>query len=858
MFIDDLREHLLKSEFATNKTTVHGGFINNLICPECGKSDAYAYEKSPWSINCNRQNKCGARTKTATLFNLGTQVETKYPATKEDKHRPAMAFLESRGIPAEIIDKCGCEYHSSTRKGCGGGVMFPVGKDDTGNILYNGRLFNQPTGEGKTHNVGAVAGHPWQMPGMIYDPEKPTYVTEGIIDALSLIAMGFQAIAVLGAGYDPAKFNLAAFGNLVFAFDSDTAGGSFTKKWLKHYQGVPEEEGLPVVKVSAIMPVDGDWNDLLLRSASPEKAAEQFNKNLERYRLQARLALAETAGIYASIYVEGNNGFAPGLFAFQGQYFWSWVKQAPVEGAPPLVFTERASNFTVSVEHYQRSDADEELPVFLYRLKVIPQRGKPVYITASGNDLKSPDGLTGLFLRHGKTHWCGKQDAAKAFAKMIVESKAPVVRQAEFTGYDHKTGFYILKDFAIDKKGGKVPPGKNGFFSVGHGEYLRPALIETINPGACDVPMLYSLLLAAWGENAAVAVAFLAASLFVNQVKKITKFFPFLSMWGDPQVGKTRLMMILNAMQCLDEEGLPMSGSNTKKGELRTLAQVSGHMKALIEGNDRDKAKFDFESILPLYNYGNALQTRAQTTNDNRIHKLPFHATLAFVQNREPFTSRAAKERVISLKFSLEGLSESTKAAFDALVAIPIQELAGFYPAIMAGRSFFGANWKELFEKSKDDLKTDISDNRINENHALILAFHRLLCQHFKIEHDLLPFVASIGKAKMVSAQKRLETVADHFFNILQNLPDEIAGLDGLDNTTKNSFWEIKGKQLFINRAMAEKAIREAGFMLDYPERLGNSLQEHPAFVESKTHRFPGLKDKPVNGMIFNLDRLFE
>jgi hypothetical protein len=731
MFIDDLRKHLLKSEFATDKTTVRSGFINNLICPECGRSDAYTYEKLPWSIICNRQNKCGARTKTATLFNLGTQVETKYPATKEDKHRPAKAFLESRGIPVSIIEACGCEYHAHTRKGCGGGVMFPVGKDDTGGTLFNGRLFNPPTGEGKTHNVGAVAGHHWQMPGMTYDPEKPTYVTEGIIDALSLIAMGFQAIAVLGAGYDPARFNLAAFGNLAFAFDNDTAGGSFTKKWMKHYQSEPEEEGVPVVKVSAIMPVSGDWNDLLLNAGSPEKAAEQFNRNSKRYDLQARLALAETASSYATIYASGNNCFAPGLFPFKGQYYWSWVKAAKNEGEKPDVFVERASNFTVTVEHYQRSDADEELPVFLYRLKVIPKQGKPVVITANGNDLKSADGLTGLFLRHGKTHWRGNIEASKAFAEMIVESRAPIVRQAAFTGYDHKTGFYILTDFAIDKKGQKVLPGANGFFAVGQGEYLRPALIETINPGACDMKKLYSLLLAAWEENAAVAVAFLVASMFVNQVKKTTKFFPFLSMWGDPQVGKTRLMMILNAMQCLDEEGLPMSGSNTKKGELRALAQVSGHMKGLIEGNDKDKAKFDFESILPLYNYGNALQTRAQTTNDNRIHKLPFHGSLAFAQNKEPFTSRAAKERVISLKFSLEGLSKTTKEAFDALVAIPIQELAGFYPAVMAGRVFFGANWKEFFERSKDDLRADVADNRINENHALILAFHRLLCQHF-------------------------------------------------------------------------------------------------------------------------------
>ena len=99
--------------------------------------------------------------------------------------------------------------------------MFPLGADQDGKPLYNGRLFNPPPGEGKTHNKGAVAGHFWRMPGMDYDTDRPTYVTEGIIDALSLVAMGQQAIAVIGAGFDPARFDLSEFGELVFAFDRD-------------------------------------------------------------------------------------------------------------------------------------------------------------------------------------------------------------------------------------------------------------------------------------------------------------------------------------------------------------------------------------------------------------------------------------------------------------------------------------------------------------------------------------------------------------------------------------------------------------------------------------------------------------
>jgi len=866
MFNDDLRDRLLKSEYAGKKTRTHGGFINGLVCPECGKEEAWAYEKAPYTIICNHMNKCGARTKTIPLFNFAAKVEAKYSPTKEDPIRPARAYLESRGISLEVVEKCGCEYHGKTRNGCGGGVMFQVGTDEKGNKLYNGRLFNPPKGEDKSHNVGAVSGHLWRMPGMAYDPEKETYITEGIIDALSLLTMGLQAVAVLSSVYDPAKFDLSEFRNIVLAFDNDEAGAKATRRWFDHIKkqadGEEQDEGMRGFsqKVSAIMPINGDWNDLLCQSGTPEKAAEKFRESLDRFALQGRLALAESAKQYASVYVAGNDGFAPGLFAFHGQYYWSWVKAAKEEGLAPEIFTERASNFTVFVEHYQRSDADEELPVFLYRLKVMPKNGRPVYITANGNDLKSADGLTGFFLRHGKVLWCGKIDAAKAFAEMVVESKAPVVRQAERTGYDHKTGFYILKDFAIDKKGEKILPDKDGFYKAGAGEYLRPALIETLKPGTCDVAKVYQLLITAWGNNAAVALAFIVASLFVNQVKAVTKFFPFLSLYGDPQTGKSRLMMALNAMQCLDEEGLPMSGANTKKGELRTLAQVSGHTKALIEGNDREKAKFDFESILPLYNHGNPLQTRAQTTNDNRVHTLPFYAALAFVQNREPFTSRAAKERVISLKFSKTDLSESTRKAFEELAGISVQDLAGFYPAVMKGRGFFGTSWKDYFKTAKTDLKGDVPDSRINENHALLLAFHRLLCQHFGIDHDVTGHLASIGKAKMIAVQQRLETPADHFFNILQDMPDEIEGKGEYEGSTlyKKAFWEIKDDKLLLNRAGAEKAIREAGYFLDYPERLGASLQEHPAHIKSSVpHRFAGSKTA-VRAHEFDLARLFE
>ncbi|MCK5507408.1 MAG: toprim domain-containing protein [Desulfobacterales bacterium] len=852
MFIDDLRKQILGSEFANDNTYAHGDYISKLICPECGHPEAWAYAKKPFSIICNRQNECGARTKTIPLFNIYERIERKYQPTKKDPHRPARVYLESRGIPTAIINQIEFEYHPKTRKGCDGGVVFPVGKDDKGATLYNGRLFNPPQGEGKAHNKGQVSGHHWEMPDYDYDPEQPTYVTEGMLDALSFIAMGLQAIAILGAGYDPARFDLSKFGNLVFSFDHDSAGTKFTRKWLTHFQDMQTKKNCST-KVSAIMPTEGDWNDLLCNAGTTEKAKERFNKNRDRYQTQADLALAETAQIYAEIYAKDNKRVVPGLFPFEGCYYWSWIKDAEE------IKTMWVSNFTVSVKHFQRSDSDKELPVFQYRLKIMPKKGQPISATATGDNLKSPDGLTGFFLRHGKALWQGSTEAAKAFAEMIVNSKAPVVRQAEFMGFDHRSGFHVLKDIAISPMGKIIYPEKNGFFKLKHGEHLRPALIETIRPGKCDFLRIYRLLISTWGNNAATALSFLTASLFVNSIKPRTKFFPFLSMYGDPQTGKSRLLTTLNAMQCLDEEGIPMNKANTLKGELRALAQVSGHMKGFLESNKPEKHRFEFDTILSLYNHGNPLQVRAQTTNDNRLNKIPFHGTIAFVQNNEPFKTRAQKERVISLKFSTDDLNDHTKTAFDSLMTVPLSELAGFLPAVMEYRPFIEKSWEHRFKQARGDLKKAIPDNRINENHALILTFHRMLKERFNLGDDLQPFFEKIGKAKMESCKQRTQTPADFFFDALNELPDTIkgSGEHGEYTSPKSAFCEIIENNLFINRTRAEQAIRATGMILDYPERLGSSLQIHPAFLRSGVnHRFTGIKDKPVKAMVFDIMRM--
>ena len=124
---------------------------------------------------------------------------------------------------------------------------------ETAKRPLNGRLFAPPAGEGRTHNIGSTAGKFWQHPGLTYDQDRPTWITEGILDALSLIEIGHQAIAVLSAGQDPAKVDLSAFPKKAFAFDNDEAGHSACRTWKTAY---PDAEVI-------LCDQGHDWNDLL-------------------------------------------------------------------------------------------------------------------------------------------------------------------------------------------------------------------------------------------------------------------------------------------------------------------------------------------------------------------------------------------------------------------------------------------------------------------------------------------------------------------------------------------------------------------------------------------------------------------
>ena len=824
-------EQLKQTECWTQETIIGEKWVSKLICPACGRPEAYCDSRFPREIYCNRRNNCGAVTPIADLIpNIIGDIEKDNPPTAEDPNRPATAYLLYRGLNKSLrgLDY---EYCPNVRNTGSGGVMFPVPLPN-GTTAKNGRIFSPPKGEGKTHNQGSPGRAIWIHPGITYDPDKVTYVTEGIIDALSLIEMGYQAVAVLSAGRDPEKVDLAVPGKIVYAYDNDPAGRKALRRSVERHHKI---HGPGSCK--AIMPTGGDWNDFLL-AHGPENAPDVFEERLPEFTTEAQLALCKTAQECADT-LHDKRKFT-GLFEFGGRLYYSQRKKS---GKTVTITVYRVADFTTRTLHYQLDKTNPDKPVYHFNIEVRSAGGSVQVFTAIAQELSSTQNLRQLFLERARALWRGDRDASLDLIQRLVDKSAPVVRQLNMTGYDLQSRCYVYRTHMIDRRGELVLPDNNGFYRVSPREYVRPCHHDTILPsvGVSAMPAI-DLLFKAWGDKARVSLAWFVASMFVNEIKPTLGFFPFLSLCGDPQTGKTNLTRNLNAFQCYDEEGMPMRKVNTKKGEIRTIAQRAGGFIALLEGSSGSSFQFDIDAILTLFDHGNPLQLRAQKTNGLENEKIQFYGTLMFVQNVEPFRERKHKERVISLDFKTEELTPESRQACDELKKIPVNDKAAFFTEVMAHRQMIKSQWRSYYLAAVEDLKAAGVSSRLQETHGLLLGMYNLLRSIFCFDHDLLTYMTTVVQKKARQCEERPETAADRFLDIvlsMQEPPSEI----GMDSS---SFLDIKGDFVYINRTGAEQAIRQGNFALNFTgEQLGRSFTEHPAFLEAnRQHRFHNGENK--------------
>lgn len=822
-------EALRNGQHWTERTKENDRTISNLICPECGDRSAWAMKPEPFSINCNKANTCGARTKTRELYNITIDIEREYPETKADPHRPAREYLKSRGLNDDTLKGLDFRYWKKTREGVKtGAVMFPIAKGDNGKECFNGRLINPQGTTVKGHNFGSTSGKYWTHPGRPLDILKPVAITEGIINALSLIQMGCQAIAVLSAGQDPLKLKCLEQYQLVTAFDTDQAGIKATKKYLNVF---PNSRAIFTDKMGQ------DWNDIL--QLNPKTAKERFKENEKRYEQNAKINLSQNAYEYARLYHEYFNR-PPGAFTFEG---CTWFSELRVRGENPAPKTERVGLFTLDTLSHINT-GNESRKEFLFQLRVKPYKGKPIDCVAPPKSLTSVKDFNTFLLAAAKCNFEGKANALSAMATQITTAKVPEVRQAEHVGFDTISKAYIFNNYMIDPKGKVHFKDKNGFFKIGANERItpapqaadkaiEPAITPKVNPG-----QICELIHGAWGYNGLIAFAYAITSAFCNQIKDKIGFMPYLDLSGKPASGKTALLTKLQNLQGRDEEGENISEASTKKGTARKIYGASGMFFALTEFTEENEKSLGFVNLLSAYNRGGGSMVQARFTNNLETKENPLLCSLVFCQNIAPWRDQQTRQRAVSLDFKTEDISATTRQTYETLNNLPKEDIATVMLEVLKRRNIFEKEWHDRYNIARADLEA-IPTERIRCNHALILCFFRLFCEVFGIKHDIFTHLEAVALEKEKTSAELNTNDASIFFEQVFSSKSE----------QRNKYWhEIEEATprhhetnvLYFSLTEMIRVLQNEGLQPPRTKELMEAIKRHPAYLSNSTnHRYP-------------------
>jgi len=546
-----------------------GKYIRRIECPACRKREAWASTENPFIIFCPRKNECGESTKIRDIAPRLFNFPKHYPATKARPNYPAEMYLEGRGISRNIIDKVSFEYVGNIKregKNLGAAIMWDLGKG-----LKSGRLMYPPVGEGKSHHQGKVGGHLW---GSEYISEwnKPIYLVEGIIDAMSLMSAGHQALAYLSCNYTP---NFSALKgkikHVIIGPDNDSAGLKVIDKFTELLRDLDME-----IQIAIALPPEGeDWNDLAQKSLN--------EKVITDCTYRGELAKAENPMEFVGIY-KGWTGREPAIFEMWGRTWFCWQK--PVKKDCFETQVDKIGNFTIRLEKTIHTYDEQGRLINMWKVKLTGYDGKQTQFEMRGKEIATINRARETFASLGAVAYDpGPTKHHAAFVEYIFKQKAKHVRRMSCFGIDDKTGAFITSKFCVHN--GKMTAPRDGHLKIGNEEIEPLDMDNMIKPKESDSVRILSLMLGAFGTRGRIALGWWFGSLFRDDFIERNNFYPFLSCYGEAQTGKSTLALFLSRLSGHDREGFPISKDmTTSKALIRNLSKFSGTPFNILEGNE--------------------------------------------------------------------------------------------------------------------------------------------------------------------------------------------------------------------------------------------------------------------------------
>lgn len=778
-----------------------GDWLQQGICPSCGKRELFTHAKSPWVLTCGRENNCGEQFHVKDLYpDLFEDWSKRAPATKEDPAATAKAYLRfNRGFDIGLCGSFSQEsYYDQATGESSATVRFALRNGWWERIIDRPHRFDK---KARFEYGQSFKGYWWAHPKIDFATVTELWIVEGIFDAIALMHHGIAAVSAMSCNHFPEhsfaellQLRAGKLPRILWALDNEEGkkqgkgARAYTRQW------VLKTRELGFTSGAALLPrsVKGkDWNDVhqyWQAIESQEKRHATINKVLTEAKQEGALLMANSAE-EKGILMWSHQGRSEFSFEFERKLYWLKMDLDKLHKA--LNDIEDNDNFIHHTEEQKRLEAARQTgtvseiancnPVFLYfqRNEVTDEAWYYARIDSPGRATEKG------------TFTAGQITSASEFKKRLAHiangriftgsskqldnmmrywvSSLKTVETVDFIGYSKSFGCYVYNDIAV--KDGKVYPiNEEDYFDIG--KLRLKSLQKSVNITICrDEKKAYQgweqLIWNTSGVRGVIACAWWLGSVFCEQIRARHKYFPFIEITGEANSGKSMLITFLwKLLGREDYEGNDPS-KMTRSGRRRNWGQVASMPVVLIEsdrsgGPDNKLKSFDFDELKDFYS-GGTLGVTGQKTAGNETYEPPFRAAICISQNATVEASEATLSRIVKLHFeSIKNATSIGRESAMMIEGIEVEQVSGFLMrALQAEQNIlttYTNNSKTYIHQLRQN--PELRMERIMNNHGWMMALVDCLGLVCQFQPEQLQAAKQELAAMAVDRQRSLS--ADH------------------------------------------------------------------------------------------------